>query len=96
MILTVTGKTEDGSLVIAGVFRWYETIGLPLDVMFECFQKANMVPDWLTFYVEAVRAGMKHDRIISKLDSALVDVYGSDYRDTVISRLELITRGYNG
>ena len=89
-MLVITGKTESGDLVVAGAFRYYETIGLPLDVMFDCFRQKGIVPDWLTFYVEAIRAGMKHDRIISKLDAAIADTYGPEFRDAVIERLELI------
>jgi hypothetical protein len=86
----VTGRTGEGSIVVAGVYRFYETTGLPLDVMFECLRRKDMIPDWLTFYVEAMRAGMKHDRIISKLDPAISDTYGKEFKDTVIERLELI------
>jgi hypothetical protein len=91
-VLRVVGKTKEGQLVVAGVYRYYETTGLPLDVMFDCLRQRGVVPDWLTFYVEAVRAGMKHERILAKLDPALDDAYGSDFRDVVIERLELVAR----
>jgi len=91
-VLQVTGKTETGELVVAGVFRYYETVGVPLDVLFDCLRRKGVVPDWLTFYVEAVRAGMKHARIMSKLEPAIADAYGPEFRDVVVKRLELITR----
>jgi hypothetical protein len=91
-VLRVVGKTEEGQLIVAGVYRYYETTGLPLDVMFDCLRQKGAIPDWLTFYVEAVRAGMKHERILAKLDPALVDAYGFAFRDVVIERLELVTR----
>lgn len=90
--LKPVGKTEKGQVVFAGVFRHYETTGLPLDVMFDCFRQMNAIPDWLTFYVEAVRAGMKHDRIIAMLDTAIADSYGAEFRDVVIERLTTISR----
>lgn len=90
----VNGKTTDGTLVVAGVFRCYETTGLPIDVILECLRQKNMVPDWLTFYVEALRAGMKHERIVSKLDSAISDIYGKNFKDVVIERIELVAKGY--
>lgn len=89
--LKVVGRTEAGEVVVAGAFRQYETTGLPLDVMFDCFRRMKVVPDWLTFYVEAARAGMKHDRILSMLDTAIADSYGAEFRDVVIERLTLIT-----
>jgi len=92
-MLKITGKTEDNEFIVAGVFRFYETTGLPLDIIFDCLRQKKTIPDWLTFYVEALRAGMKHDRIISKLDSAMADIYGTEFRDVVIERIEMIAKG---
>ena len=91
-MLKVVGKTEGGITVVSGVFRFYESTGLPLDVMLDCLKKNNIIPDWLTFYVEVLRAGMQHDRIISKLDEAIHDIYGSKFRDTVIERIDIVAR----
>lgn len=89
--LKVVGRTETGEVVVAGVFKHYETTGLPLDVMFDCLRQKQIVPDWLTFYVEAAMAGMKHPRIMSMLDTAIADSYGAKFRDVVIERLTQIT-----
>lgn len=90
--LKVVGRTEEGKVVVAGVFAHYSTTGLPLDVMFDCFHRKQIVPDWLTFYVEAVQAGMKRARILSMLDAAIADSYGAEFRNVVIERLTLITK----
>ena len=84
----VVGKTLDGRLVVSGVYRFYETHGMPLDVVFQILQDKQMLPCWISFHREAMAAGMQHDRLIAKLDPALSDSYGSGFRDYVVRGLE--------
>lgn len=85
-----SGITSEGNLVISGVYKLYETIGLPLDVIFTCFRERNWVPDWIDFYLGAVASGMEHTRIISKLEEAISDSFGKEWADVVISRLNIV------
>lgn len=87
-MLKLVGKTESGTLVLSGVFKVYETLGIPLDAIFDCLKERNAIPDWLCFYVEAVGAGMKHDRILSKLEPAISDSYGIEMAKKVLEVLE--------
>ena len=91
-ILRVLGKTQSGTLVVGGVFNFFSTTGLPLDVLFDCLKQKNMIPDWLVFYVEASSSGMKHNRIISVLETTISDSYGAEFSKIVIDRLELIVK----
>ena len=86
-MLTKGGTTSDGRTVVRGVYRLYETEGLPLDVIFDALIAHNSIPDWTSFVSEAELAGMKLDRILSKLDAAIADTYGSGMRDVVLQRL---------
>lgn len=86
-MLSSSGQTTDGRTVIRGIFRLYETEGLPLDVIFDSLISRNCIPDWKHFVQEAEDAGMKLDRILSKLDPAIADTYGPELRDVVLSRL---------
>ena len=90
-MLRITGKTETGTLVISGVFRFFETTGIPLDSLFDCFKQRNMIPDWISFYLEAVEAGMKRDRILSKLEPAIIDSYGPEFANKIIDILSIMT-----
>ncbi len=87
-MFTVTGRTSDGKTVVSGVYRFFETHGLPLDVVFDLLRGRDSVPDWTAFYREAQAAGMKHDRIIAKLSESISDSYGGEFRDEVLKRLE--------
>lgn len=88
-MLFKSGTTTDGKTVVCGVFRLYETEGLPLDVLFDALIAHNCIPDWEHFVQEAEVAGMKNrDRVLLKIDAAIVDTYGPKVRDVVINRLK--------
>ena len=81
------GKTSDGRGVVRGVYRLHETSGIPVDVILEGIRDRGMLPDWQSFVVEAVEAGMSLKRAIAKLEPAIVDVFGSEMRDVAVARL---------
>ena len=86
-ILPIVGQTPEGVLMVGGTYKFFETHGVPLDVLFGLLKERNRMPSWVHFYLEARDAGMKHDRILSKLDHPIVDVYGVEMRDIVFQRL---------
>jgi len=86
-MLPVVGKTPEGFLVVTGVYKFFETHGMPLDALFAVLIEHKLMPSWIDFYDAAKRGGMQHDRIVSKLDPAIVDVYGAEFRDQVFDRL---------
>lgn len=88
--LRQSGITAEGNPIYKGVYKFYETHGLPLDVIFTVFQQKGWAPDWIDLYLGAVAAGMEHDRIISKLEADISDSYGKEWSDAVILRLSKI------
>jgi hypothetical protein len=89
-MFNIVGRTvgeDGGKTVLAGVYRFYETEGLPLDTLFEILQGKNAIPCWVSLYKEAGAAGMKHERILSRLETAISDIYGASFKDRVIARL---------
>lgn len=89
-LFTQTGITADDKPVIAGTYSFYETHGLPLDVIFQGFIEKGWMVDWIDFYKSGALAGMKHERILSKLEEAICDSFGKEFSNEVISRLEQI------
>ncbi len=73
--------------VLAGIYRFVETHGLPLDVLLEVVHDRGAVPCWLSFMREAESAGMRRDRALSKLAEAVTDVHGSEFCENVMTRL---------
>lgn len=86
--IEICGKTEDDKNVVRGVYRFFETEGVPFDTIFEILKSKNAIPDWIALVREAILAGMKPARIISALDAAISDSYGPEVRNVVISRLQ--------
>lgn len=86
-ILRIIGETADQRPVYGGVFQFHETTGLPLDVVLEGIQTAGGVPCWVSFVLDAVEAGMSEERALSKLESAIVDSFGSKFAAVVMRRL---------
>lgn len=87
MKFRILGHTTEGQEVVAGVYSFYETYGLPLEVVFQVLQGRGLLPCWVSFHMEAVAAGMAHERILSMLDPALSDIYGPPFRDYVLKGL---------
>lgn len=84
------GTTEDGKPVYKGVFKFFETMGLPLDSLFYCILQKGAAVSWIDFYKEARIAGMEHDRILSKLEESVCDVWGEEYWNVVKKNLNLV------
>jgi hypothetical protein len=86
-MFTKVGQTVDGTDTFSGVFKFYETHGMPFEVLLGIMKDMNRMPSWLHLYDEALAAGMQHKRIQSMLDSPICDVYGPKFRDVVLERL---------
>lgn len=86
----IIGKTTDGKLVVKGIFKLFDTTGMPLFMVFESCEQNNWLPSWIDFYNEAVEAGWTHKTIVNRLSESLSDTYGKEYSDVVIDRLNKI------
>lgn len=73
--------------MVTGVYRFYETTGVPLDVILEVLRDRGMMPCWSLFLLEAVEAGMDVGRALSKLETAISDSYGAELAGYVGKRL---------
>jgi len=87
-VFEIVGKTPDGRPVVRVLYRFYETTGLPLDVILESLRVRGMMPDWSGFILEAVEAGMAPERALTMLESSIADSYGPSVRDVVVWRLQ--------
>jgi alanyl-tRNA synthetase len=87
--ITITG-TSDGKMVVDGIWKIFETHGLPLDIILTLCLNKGWVPDWIALYKQMKQSGMKHGRILSKLEEAISDSFGKEFSEVVISRLDQI------
>ena len=89
-MLKLVGKTTDGKLVFAGVYRLYETHGIPFTAIFEMLDQRGAVPDWLALICEARDSGVTPVRAIAKIHDAVSDVFGPAVQAVVIGTLEQV------
>jgi len=77
----IIGKTEDGKTVIAGVFRMYDTCGLPLPDLFIQCEKHGLMPSSMHFVSDALTAGWKPNTVRSRLEEAIFECYGLEFKE---------------
>ena len=82
------GKTEDGKLVVTGLFELVDTHGIPLDIVVSKFEERGLMPSWTHFYDKAVKAGWKPEGVVQKLRGVVGDVYGPKFREGWEKRLK--------
>ena len=84
----VIGKTPDGKMVFGGAHFFTSTYGYPLVELLYDLKDNNMVVLWTEYYSDCVRSGMKSERVVNRIQSAVREVYGSEYCDEVMDRLK--------
>lgn len=75
----VTGRTQDGKLVIGGVFRFVGEQGIPLDLIVSFLNEHNLMLDWLDFLRDSEKEGWPRERTIHRLQETVGDVYGPEW-----------------
>jgi hypothetical protein len=63
------------------------TIGLPLEVLLPMLDKHNMVVDWVDFYESSIKGGWSRKTVLNKIESALGDCFGKQYKNEIMKRL---------
>jgi hypothetical protein len=87
-LITIVGETSDGKQVVDGIWKTFETHGIPLDNIFDLCIHKGWMPDWTMLYEQMRNSGMEHGRILSKLEEAINDSFKQDFCAVVIFRLE--------
>jgi hypothetical protein len=91
----IVGVTPDGKEVVSGVFRVFDTMGLPLDTVFDLCEQHKLVPSWIHFYDDAIKQGWSEKTIMNRLETSICDAYGKDYWLGVEERLTLYIKSLN-
>ena len=89
-MLQFEGRTVDGKPVFSGIYRLYETHGIPFNAIFEALDQKGGLPDWVSIIREARDAGVTPDRAIAKIHDAVSDVFGPEFQAVVTGTLKKI------
>jgi hypothetical protein len=87
--MNITGMTLDGKITVGNIGKFYFQKGIPLNIIFDCLIKKDIVVDWISLKDELINNGMSLNRIKHLLSENINDSYGKQYRDDIISRLGL-------
>jgi hypothetical protein len=88
--LRYNGITTDKKIVIAGVFYFTSTHGLPLEIILGEFNNNNMVVDWYDYCKSALKFGQKESSMRAGIREAIVDNFGPFYLKKFLIRLEKV------
>lgn len=75
-ILNQVGITQDNDVVLGGMFKMYDTHGVPLADCIDLLEEAGYIPGFHDFVMCAQKAGWKLPKIKAVLREAIIDVYG--------------------
>jgi alanyl-tRNA synthetase len=62
------------------VFEFFDTHGLPLDIVLDRLDQTGFVPDWPHLYDRCLKAGWNPTSTWERFRSLVGDVYGPDVR----------------
>ena len=82
------GTTENGQLVLAGVFKLTGTHGIPLEVVLQGCQARGWLVSWPHYVAEAQRDGAKIRTIRARVLASVGEVYGPQYVRDLEARWE--------
>lgn len=69
--------------------------GVPLDIILTSFKEKGVIVDWGHFIDQALEAKWNPGTLQTKVQTAIGDVYGSDYRDGFMKRFNLYIYHYH-
>jgi hypothetical protein len=97
-LLRITGKTTDDRDVVSGVFKLFDTNGLPLDIVVSYIHERGKVVNWPDFVEAAEKAGWLDKTIRLRIKEAVTDAYGGDYYKEWLIRFDawMAQRGSDG
>jgi hypothetical protein len=82
-LLNIVGETINGDPVISGIMKFRESYGLPLEDIFEKVKNEGVVISWYDLVDEAKSIGVNKEKFIPEIKTAILDVYGNEYLETV-------------
>lgn len=92
--LQISGKTEDGKFVIKNVFVYFDSRGIPLDIILEEIKERDFVVDWYDFLMQVFKAKRGIQTTLNQIYEAVSNVYCENVALIIIEKMkDLINNG---
>ena len=75
------------------MYRVYETIGLPFEVIFTKLQQDRRIPCWTSLVEEMRKAGIGDRKILAMLQDPIDLVFGREFGEVVRSGIQRLLAG---
>jgi hypothetical protein len=59
---------------------------VPLEFIIDFFEDNDLIIDWLDLYKSSLEGGWSEKTIFNKIETAIGDVYGNDYKKEFMKR----------
>ena len=82
-------KTIDGCTIYQ-FFQWYDTHGIPLDVIMTMAIEESFALDWQDFWWNSMEKYWNPDSTFSKLKANVLEVYGIDFYNQWLPRMKQV------
>lgn len=79
--LEISGRTEDGVLVVRNTFHLVNSVGLPLETVVGEFHQRGYMLDWVDFYIESLKCDWPPERTFERLRQVVGEEYGPKFRE---------------
>ena len=87
-MLSLSGYTPKGKLVIAGLFRLHDTFGWSLNICASALAKGNAMCDWESFASDARCAGWSTRKIRAAISDAAYIGWGRNFRTALLEEVD--------
>jgi hypothetical protein len=71
--LTINGKTDDGRVVIGGIYQFCSTTGLSLSDAIRFLRKRDFIVDLDEFSRDAIKDNWNPKTVVSRIEESLKD-----------------------
>ena len=76
-------------------FIWYDTLGVPFDIIFEIAREKNITLDWYDFWTNVLEKKWNPVSTFNMLSDSVRDVFGDDFYNEWLPRMKLTIMSFN-
>lgn len=88
LLIKPCGLTVEGRIVYCGLFKFQDTFGLPLLLVWKCIKDHDGIVAWDEYYKEALSHGWKKEKILAGIREVAHFGYDQEEGKLLLARIE--------